>query len=89
MKNWKVVGREILLSINFSKFRATFFVGSRSCRFPHAALPIIQNFTYLQSQMPSFTVIPTCADLARFKQINTTCHSSELTIGYVGTASNW
>ena len=55
----------------------------------YAAVPIIQRFPYLKDHMPPITVIPTCADLARFKPI--TCERKDLglIIGYVGTAGNW
>ncbi len=56
----------------------------------HKAVPIIQQFPYLKDHMPPVTVIPTCADLERFKPIK--CegkNNSGLTIGYVGTAGNW
>ena len=55
----------------------------------HAAVPIIQRFPYLKDHMPPITVIPTCADLERFKPI--TCERKDLglIIGYVGTAGNW
>jgi glycosyltransferase involved in cell wall biosynthesis len=55
----------------------------------HAAVPIIQRFPYLKDHMPPVTVIPTCADLARFKPITCERKNSGLVIGYVGTAGNW
>ncbi len=55
----------------------------------YAAVPIIQRFPYLKDHMPPITVIPTCADLARFKPITCERKRSGLVIGYVGTAGNW
>lgn len=55
----------------------------------YAAVPIIQRFPYLKDHMPPVTVIPTCADLARFKPITCERKNSGLIIGYVGTAGNW
>lgn len=55
----------------------------------HVAVPIMQSFHYLKERMPNFTVIPTCADLLRFKYIPRECDNSSLVIGYVGTAGNW
>ena len=55
----------------------------------HAAVPIIQKFSYLQDRMPSVSVIPTCADLTYFKPRPSKRKTAGLTIGYVGTAGNW
>lgn len=55
----------------------------------HAAVPIIQQLTYLKDRIPAITVIPTCADLKRFKPMPCEKETVGLTIGYVGTASNW
>ena len=52
-----------------------------------AASRIIQKFTYLHDRMPPVSVIPTCADLSRFKPWPR--ESVGFTMGYVGTASNW
>jgi glycosyltransferase involved in cell wall biosynthesis len=54
-----------------------------------AAIPIMQGFPYLQDRMPPITVIPTCADLTRFKPMLKKSESDNLVIGYVGTAGNW
>ena len=55
----------------------------------HAAVPIIQQFPYLKYRMPPITVIPTCADLTRFKPMPCKRETAGLIIGYVGTAGNW
>lgn len=57
----------------------------------HAAVPIMQRFPYLLDRMPPVTVIPTCADLIRFKPIprESEGESAGLMMGYVGTAGNW
>lgn len=55
----------------------------------HAAVPIMQRFPYLHDRMLPITVIPTCADLMRFKPMPRERVSARLTIGYVGTAGNW
>jgi len=55
----------------------------------HAAVPIMQRFSYLQNRMPPVSVIPTCADLMRFKPMHYEHERSGLTIGYVGTTGNW
>jgi len=55
----------------------------------NAAVPIIQSLPYLQYRTPPITVIPTCADLERFKPNPYIVKPSVLTIGYVGTVTNW
>jgi glycosyltransferase involved in cell wall biosynthesis len=55
----------------------------------HAAVTEMQRFPYLQGHMPSFTVIPTCADLARFKPIPYERGGTGLVIGYVGSAGTY
>ena len=56
----------------------------------HAAVTEMQRFAYLQGRMPPVTVIPTCADLARFKPMQ---HAGEkvggFVLGYVGSAGTW
>lgn len=55
----------------------------------HAAVPIMQKFPYLQDRMPTVTVIPTCADLTRFKPMPRQREGTAFVMGYVGTAGNW
>lgn len=53
----------------------------------HSAVREIQRFPYLQGCLPPFTVIPTCADLSRFRP-----HPSNhdgFVLGYVGSAGTW
>jgi len=54
----------------------------------HAAVPIIRAFPYLKDRAPPITVIPTCADLVRFKPMPRNPRRG-LVIGYLGTAGNW
>lgn len=54
----------------------------------HAALREMQRLEYLQGSMPPVAVIPTCADLTRFKPINGTITGS-FVLGYVGSAGTW
>lgn len=53
----------------------------------HAAAKRIVKFPYLTDRCPAITVIPTCADLARFSC--TTQASSDFVLGYVGSAGTW
>lgn len=53
-----------------------------------AATREMQGFEYLRNRMPPVTVIPTCADLARFKPM-TALRSDAFVLGYVGSAGTW
>lgn len=55
----------------------------------HAAVVEMKNFPYLQGHMPTFTVIPTCADLDRFKPIVKSREVHSFVLGYVGSAGTW
>ncbi len=54
-----------------------------------AAVKIMQGFDYLQGKMPPSSVIPTCADLNRFKPSERYCSSERFVLGYVGSAGTW
>lgn len=70
-------------------FERRFLVGAdHVVSLTHAAVPEMQRFDYLQGGMPPVTVIPTCADLARFKPMP--CDSQGgFVMGYVGSAGTW
>lgn len=56
----------------------------------HAGVEVMSKFDYLKGRMPRMTVIPTCADLDRFRP----CYRPEdtgtqFTLGYVGSAGTW
>jgi glycosyltransferase involved in cell wall biosynthesis len=55
----------------------------------HAAVHEIARFDYLKDRMPSITVIPTCADLARFKPMPREVAGTSFVLGYVGTVGTW
>ncbi len=56
----------------------------------HAAAREMQHFDYLQGRMPPVTVIPTCADLARFRlRPQPPGAGDTFTLGYVGSAGTW
>jgi glycosyltransferase involved in cell wall biosynthesis len=55
----------------------------------HSAVREMRGFDYLQRGMPSVTVIPTCADLMRFKPLGPKSDSGGLVFGYVGTVGTW
>lgn len=54
-----------------------------------AALAEMRRFDYLQDRMAPVTVIPTCADLQRFKPREGALDSDGFTLGYVGSAGTW
>lgn len=55
----------------------------------HAAVAEMRRFSYLQERMPPVTVIPTCADLNRFKAISCEQEKAGFVLGYVGSAGTW
>lgn len=54
----------------------------------HAAVREMAAFDYLQGHMPTMTVIPTCADLARFRPQGSLAPNG-FVLGYVGSAGTW
>ncbi|PUA16914.1 glycosyltransferase [Glaciimonas sp. PCH181] len=55
----------------------------------HAAVREMQRFAYLKGCMPPVTVIPTCADLARFVPMPSLHSGGGFVLGYVGSAGTW
>ena len=55
----------------------------------HAAVHEMQDFDYLQGYMLPVTVIPTCADLTRFKPLPHNPAGGGFVLGYVGTVGTW
>ena len=53
-----------------------------------AAVREMAQFPYLAGSMPPVTVIPTCADLERFKPLPV-AKGDGLVLGYVGSAGTW
>lgn len=53
-----------------------------------AAICEMDKFPYLQERAPPMTVIPTCADLARFRPLEMR-KSEAFVLGYVGSAGTW
>lgn len=54
----------------------------------YAGVREIAHFPYLLGRMPPVAVIPTCADLARFKPLNRQ-KDVGFVLGYVGSAGTW
>jgi glycosyltransferase involved in cell wall biosynthesis len=55
----------------------------------HAGVRVMQGFDYLQGRLPPITVIPTCADLERFRPLPKPDPDAPFTLGYVGSAGTW
>jgi glycosyltransferase involved in cell wall biosynthesis len=55
----------------------------------HAAVREMEKFPYLQHGVPPVTVIPTCADLDRFRPEKQVDRSNGFVLGYVGSAGTW
>jgi glycosyltransferase involved in cell wall biosynthesis len=58
----------------------------------HAAVREMGQFPYLKTRQPPMTVIPTCADLSRFKLSGALSSSNShrpFTLGYVGSVGTW
>lgn len=53
-----------------------------------AAVVEMQRFPYMRGKLPPFTVIPTCADLTRFKPAPSD-RVGGFVLGYVGSAGTW
>jgi glycosyltransferase involved in cell wall biosynthesis len=54
-----------------------------------AAVGKMQHFDYLQGYTPPFTVIPTCADLTRFKPLPRKRDGARFVLGYVGSVGSY
>jgi glycosyltransferase involved in cell wall biosynthesis len=55
----------------------------------HAAVREMHRFDYLQGRMPPISIIPTCADLARFSPLPPVREGGAFVLGYVGTVGTW
>lgn len=53
----------------------------------HAGVQELRKFEYLKDRAPPMTVIPTCADLERFRPPE--ARSAKFVLGYVGAAGTW
>ena len=49
----------------------------------------MKRFDYLKGRMPPVTVIPTCADLSRFKPLPRNNAGAGFVLSYVGTVGTW
>jgi len=58
----------------------------------NASVEVISGFDYLQEHCPPISVIPTCADLERFRPVSANSRVEEqrpFTFGYVGSVGTW
>ena len=84
---WPRTGRMYRVSKGFE--RRFLLAADHVVSLTHAAVTEMQRFPYLQGHMPPVTVIPTCADLARFKPMSRESKSAYFVLGYVGSAGTW
>lgn len=84
---WPRAGRMYRVSKGFE--RRFLLAADHVVSLTHAAVSEMQRFSYLQERMPPVTVIPTCADLARFKPMPGNSGRIGFVLGYVGSAGTW
>ena len=84
---WPRTGRMYRIAKGFE--RRFLLAADHVVSLTQAAVTEMQRFPYLKGRMPPFTVIPTCADLARFKPVPREHSSSGFVLGYVGSAGTW
>lgn len=84
---WPRTGRMYRVSKGFE--RRFLLAADHVVSLTHAAVTEMQHFSYLQGRMPLVTVIPTCADLTRFKPLPGSSEHAGFVLGYVGSAGTW
>jgi glycosyltransferase involved in cell wall biosynthesis len=84
---WPSTGRMYRVAKGFE--RRFLLAADHVVSLTHAAVREIQRFDYLQGCMPPVTVIPTCADLDRFKPMPYERVGAGFVLGYVGSAGTW
>ncbi len=84
---WPQDGRMYRLAKGFE--RRFLLAADHVVSLTHAAVTEMQRFPYLQERMPPVTVIPTCADLARFKPMPHGREGTGLVMGYVGSVGRY
>jgi glycosyltransferase involved in cell wall biosynthesis len=84
---WSGDGRKYLVAKGFE--RRFLLEADHVVSLTYAAVGVMNRFNYLQDCMPKITVIPTCADLARFKPLPRERRDGGFVLGYVGSAGNW
>jgi len=84
---WPRTGRMYRVSKGFE--RRFLLAADHVVSLTHAAVTEMRRFSYLQERMPPVTVIPTCADLTRFKPLPQTPERAGFVLGYVGSAGTW
>lgn len=84
---WPRNGRMFHVAKNFE--RRFFLAADHVVTLTHAAVREMHHFDYLKERMPPLTVIPTCADLDRFKFTKSGPDYHDIVLGYVGSAGTW
>jgi glycosyltransferase involved in cell wall biosynthesis len=84
---WSLNGKMYRIAKNFEK--RFLLAADHVVSLTHAAVREMRRFDYLQGCMPPVSVIPTCADLTRFKPMRSKPTNGGLVVGYVGTVGTW
>jgi glycosyltransferase involved in cell wall biosynthesis len=84
---WPRLGRMYRLAKGFEKH--FLLEADHVVSLTHAAVREMQRFSYLSERMPPVTVIPTCADLDRFKPMHYERARAGFVLGYVGSVGTW
>lgn len=84
---WSPNGRMYRLAKGFE--RRFLLAADHVVSLTQAAIQELEQFPYLQAHMPPVTVIPTCADLARFRPLPYARAPGSFVLGYVGSAGTW
>jgi glycosyltransferase involved in cell wall biosynthesis len=82
---WKKEGR---LYQTVKKLERQYFLNAdHTVTLTHASAELISNFDYLKENKFPITVIPTCADLERFRPVKS--NSKDFVLGYLGSVGTW
>jgi glycosyltransferase involved in cell wall biosynthesis len=84
---WPRSGRMYLVAKRFE--RRFLLNADHVVSLTQAAVRVMARFDYLEGRMPPITVIPTCADLTRFKPMYHVPEGGGFVLGYVGSAGTW
>lgn len=84
---WKRSGRMYSVAKGFE--RRFLLAADHVVSLTQAAVTEMERFDFLQGHMPPVTVIPTCADLTRFRPLPSTRSGAGFVLGYVGSAGTW
>lgn len=84
---WK--HKRLLYSLGKRVERRLLLAADHVVSLTRAGVRVMQGFDYLQDRAPPMSVIPTCADLERFRPMMKADAVTPFTLGYVGSAGTW